>query len=192
MPNICTYSMKATGPAQGLRRLYNALTTDYHVGEPNEPEHLWRVFECSVIGHETIVPSVYYSVYLYGDCAWSISACMLEDGYMKDSPNSNGTTLTRIAKEEGLVIEVYSWEPGCAFSEHYLIYKGDIIIDSCVDYYEITESWDIELLHKYTGIHWTQEQFDNYFKYNECFAVCAHKEEFEDHIKYYKGEINND
>ena len=54
MPNYCNFSCRITGPKKGIDRFIQAAQTDYTVGEPNEPEHFWRVFEFYLGDYEEI------------------------------------------------------------------------------------------------------------------------------------------
>ena len=55
----------------------------------------------------------------------------------KNYPNEfRGTTLPIESERLNLDIEVYSEECGCCFQEHYMILKGDLICEECVDWYE--------------------------------------------------------
>lgn len=188
MPNWCNFTMRITGSPKGIARVYNAATTDYNEDKPNCPEHLWRVFDFEEVNEDTYSESLLSKDY-NGNCAWSVNACMFSDplSYQDRYPNGHGTTLTQLSKEEDLVIEVFSWEEGCAFSEHYLIVKGDIIIDDTIDYYLLGPDLTVKELNKYSKQRWKRADWDKYFEENEYYIVGGHNEEFCDHIKLLGG-----
>ena len=192
MPNICSYLMKATGPSQGLKRLYNALTVNYEYTE-EDPEHFWRIFDTTV-GEVVQVKGDIYSVNFLGSCAWSVWSCMFDGPftYQKDDTTGAGTHIVKLSKEENLVVEIYSQEPGLSFSEHFLVVNGEILIQGEEEYYEFDSEVDPDTLLKYGGLHWTQEQINNYFKREDTLIICKYDWIFTDHTEYYKGETDND
>lgn len=83
-------------------------------------------------------------LYGTGDCAWSVMSCMFDKGlgcYMSDNnlPNkSKSISLPNACAELGVMCEIFSTEPGCCFSEHYLIdNEGNMVIDEETEYSEI-------------------------------------------------------
>lgn len=128
MANICSFDMRITGKEEAIKEFASMLRWEgkfEHAG-------LGRVydFEPDIAElEETAVPGI-YTVTGYGSCAWSVLTAMCEE-YRKDAPSLESET-----ERLGLVVEIYSSEPGCCFQEHYLIAKGDVITDECVDYEE--------------------------------------------------------
>ena len=186
MPNYCNFDMRVTGPAKGIERLYKAATTDYYE-TADDNEHLWRVFEFSHAKHTHIKDDI-YSVDFYGYCAWSMYSCMFdgEFTYQSSSENHKGVTLPQLSKEENLVIEAYSQEPGMCFSEYILINKGEIIAEKEEEYYEFYSDVDPDTLVKYGGLHWDQDQINEYFKTNDTLVICKYNWEYKDHVKLYE------
>ena len=186
MANICFYSCKITGSKKGVQRFINAANARYTVGTPDEPEHFWRVFDCYIVYFNEIEPNIYEAL-IEGGCAWSVSACFLPDGYDRDiTSKNNGITATKISGEEGLIVEFYSCEVGCEFSEHYLIVKGEMEVEHYSDYYEYTKENTVQELNKASGRRWHQDKWDNFFKTCDTFIVCDHDFVMEDHLHYYK------
>ena len=127
MPNYCTFSVKITGPAKGIERFYKACTNDYY--SPDDPnEHFYRIFEFYLDQDNFKNDPV--TVTGWGECAWSVWSCMFDGPYTyhNSANHTNGITVDRLSKEEGLVIEIYSNECGFEFAEHFLINKGRILI----------------------------------------------------------------
>ena len=188
MPNWCNFTMRITGNPKGIARVYNAATTDYNEEDADCPEHLWRVFDFEEVD-ETTYSRFLVSKDFNGNCAWSVYSCMFDGVYTYQNSNSkgHGITLQQLSKEENLIIEVFSWEEGCAFSEHYLIVKGDIIIDDTIDYYLLGPDLTVKELNKFSKQRWKRAQWDKYFEENEYYIVGGHTEDFCDHIKLLGG-----
>lgn len=190
MPNYCDFSCRITGPKKGIDRFIQAAQTDYHVGEPNEPEHFWRVFEFNVNDYEEIDEGI-YELTATGYCAWSVHSCFMKDGYYRDWANPvynknniphNGTAIEIVSEQEDLIIEFYSNEIGMGFSEHIIIVCGEVYTDNTVDYTECDYEMDWEECNERSGLNWTQEQWDEYFKKEDYYICCEHNWEFSDHL----------
>lgn len=126
MANNCLFDMRITGREEAIKELIAMLKWE---GEFKE-KGLGRTYSFDADElEETDVVGI-YSVTGYGDCAWSILTAMCEE-YRKDAPSLESET-----KRLGLVVEVYSSEPGMCFQEHYLFVKGDVLVNECVDYEE--------------------------------------------------------
>lgn len=128
MPNICEFNLKATGRKENIERLYKMLNYD-----ESEKYYLHRIFGCSYTFEEDLLNvknDEEISVFMHGDCAWSLEASMLrndcgDDGYL--------TSIDKASKLLNLKIEIVSEEPGCNFTEHYVVDNGEILIDECFD-----------------------------------------------------------
>lgn len=199
MPNYCSFSCRITGPKKGIDRFIAAAQTDYQVGEPNEPEHFWRVFEFYLGDYEEIDNGI-YQLDASGYCAWSVHSCFREDGYYRqwNNPNynknnipHNGTCVEKISKEENLVVEFYSDECGMCFSEHLIIICGKVYTDDCVDYTECDYEMDWEECNERSGLNWTEEQWKEYFKKEDYYICCVHNWEYANHIKLLKENEND-
>lgn len=164
MPNYCNYSMRIVGRQEDVDQFVKELKTDYSYDDYGCSEieeglrHFCRVFHADVIYNEPIKFKINENccvmlrdVTISGDCAWSVESCMTKHGYysqLKDKygNRSKATTLKLESKILNLIIEVYSEESGCCFSEHMLYVNGKKVIDDCVDYYETWEDEDGNLL----------------------------------------------
>ena len=69
------------------------------------------------------------TVRFYGDCKWSISSSINSSRY--------GNALDETTK--GLIVEMWSQEPGCGFEEHVVYANGTCLYDDCVDYEEFVD-----------------------------------------------------
>ena len=132
MPNLCSYALRIKGTPEAIAEM-EARLTDY-----DHKPHFWRVFEAY---RTEIADGV---VEFSGTCAWSVASCMCEGaGTYADSAEDRSavTSLAKTAKELHATIEVFSEEPGCAFSEHFLYdNEGTALIEDTVDFYEVW--WD--------------------------------------------------
>lgn len=140
MANNCCYDMRITGRKENVNEFIRMMKWEDEYAICG----LGRVFSCYSHEPEVIEGDIVY-VDVFGDCAWSVSTAMMARAGREHSLESETERL-------GIIVEVYSSEPGCCFQEHYLINKGWIEIDECVDYEE----------------HWVEE-FDSIEAYNEEF-----------------------
>ena len=182
MPNYCNFNMRVTGPKESVERFIKAATVNYHCGEPDEPEHFWRVFEFEVT--DTKVKGNLMQVNAYGYCAWSVDACFRIGGYQSSaSQPHNGVCLETFTRDHLLIVEYYSTESGCCFSEHGLIKFGRWEIDECNDYYMFSDDCELEDFNRLTGLDYTQEQFNNLFTEEEYYIIGEPTYEFKDFLE---------
>lgn len=125
MANFCDFDMHIAGSKSGVEELIAMLS---HKGDFKE-DGLGRIFDLDVVEFEETQISGVYEATCGGDCAWSIKSSMRDDGIRERSLESESERL-------GLVVEVFSSEPGNGFQEHLLIVKGEVVVDDCVDYKE--------------------------------------------------------
>lgn len=126
MPNMCGFDMKIAGPEKAVLELVDMLQ------HKNPYYSLGRVFSFDLDESQTEngpKGTDYIAVQGFGDCAWSVNASMRQEFHPDHSLESE-------AKRLGLVVEVFSSEPGFRFQEHVLIDKGDILVDECSEYEE--------------------------------------------------------
>ena len=189
MPNYCNFSCRITGPKKGIDRFIAAARTDYQVGQPNEPEHFWRVFEFYINDYEEVSDGI-YQLTANGYCAWSVHTCFMQEGYQrhwdKDGVEHNGTTVEKISDQEDLVVEFYSDEIGMAFAEHILVVCGNTYIEDTVDYTECDYEMDWEECNERSGLDWSEQQWKEYFQKEDYYICCEYNWEFTDHMKYFK------
>lgn len=143
MPNYCDYAMKIKGSKRVIERVVKCLTTDYDYSKrkPAEHKHFFRVFEAWFNNNKDEMKrneDGTYTLQVNGYCAWSVHSCMCSGAHTyyedckKEHPNNfMGTTLKEQSKN--CEIEVFSEEPGCMFSEHYLFKNGKCLIDDCIE-----------------------------------------------------------
>lgn len=158
MANNCLFDMKITGPEESIKELVSMLKWEGKFKDCG----LGRVYSFDVEEIEpTNAPGI-STVNGYGDCAWSVLTAMQKE-YRKDCPSLEGET-ARL----GLVVEVFSSEPGIGFQEHVLISKGDVIYSDCVDYEEhwIECAGGLDAYNKENGTNFTAEMI------NESGDVC--------------------
>jgi len=139
MPNYCDYEMKIKGSKEAIERVLACLKANYNYGEGKpEHKHFFRVFGAYESDEMEKNDDGTYTLFVYGDCAWSVSSCMLDGAFSyyellkKDYPDIfMGTTLEEQSKD--CEIEVFSEEPGMCFSEHYIFKNGECICDDTQD-----------------------------------------------------------
>lgn len=172
MPNFCAYSMCVKGKKENIEEFIKVIQAnyDYNTNEFSCDRHMFRVFGAYDSEIEELDNNI-YQVIINGDCAWSVASCMFEDGYYKDvkeryPDNFKGTTLQLESARLNLDIEVFSEESGCCFQEHYIIIKGNIECDECVDWeeyclcdYKTKKEAEIELEIEITDEEWNDEEY---------------------------------
>lgn len=170
MPNYCNYSMCVVGAKENVEEFIKVINSnyDYNKMEFDYDRHMFRVFEAICDEIEERYNGTYQAI-INGYCAWSVASCMLEHGYYQDckasfGDNFRGTTLLLESERLGLDIEVFSEESGMCFQEHYIIRKGNLTTDECVDWcehylgdYETKEEAEEDL-----GMQLTDEEWENY------------------------------
>lgn len=189
MPNYCCYNMQVTGEKkENIEEFIQVLQADYNyrTKEFTAPRHMFRVFTADP---SDIVP--YHGKYacnIVGDCAWSVYSCMMEGPFSyysevaEEHPDDfRGTTLIKESELLDLDIEVFSEEPGMGFAEHYLISKGDKIIDEeepLQTYYFDEEEDSYEEFQKNTGCTMSKDElmdeYDGWYTiggFNQVFAI---------------------
>lgn len=143
MPNYCEYEMKIKGSKETIKRVIDCLKQHYNYDEGRPTgKHFFRVFETFEDEEEDWKNNGNgtFTAFIFGDCAWSVSCCMLDgpSSYYKllneDKKYEDifmGTTLKEQSKD--CEIEVFSEEPGMCFSEHYLFKNGVCLIEDCCE-----------------------------------------------------------
>lgn len=126
MANNCYFEMKIAGKEENVNELVEMLKWEGRFKDAG----LGRVYSFDTNDLEADVPgSQLVAVTGAGDCAWSV-LCALQN-YHDRHPSLESET-----KRLGLVVEVFSSEPGCCFQEHILINQGEVVFSDCVDYEE--------------------------------------------------------
>lgn len=148
MANCCMYTIKATGKMEDVKEFVRMLK--WKGTPPNEG--FGRIMSAYVSCEEPLEEGL-FSCEVEGDCAWSIRSSMLNiDG--KRNPSLETET-----KRLNLAVEAYSQESGCCFQEHFLIVKGEILTNECLDWYEYNiEDLDGEDLQETCATHHITEE----------------------------------
>lgn len=138
MPNLCSFEMKVIGTEKNLDEFYKVLKADYHVGNKDNPVHMYRIFEVDRYDFENLENEL-CAAYFYGQCAWSIYTCMTDGGYYADYLNRdwNATTLKELSKKLDLIIEANSVEEGMEFQEHYIYRNGETLTNESTDIFTL-------------------------------------------------------
>ena len=186
MPNYCDFNMRITGPKKSVEHFINAATVHYY-GEPNDSEHFWRVFKFEVT--DTQVKGNLMQIDAYGYCAWSVAVCFRQNGYQSSAAQPhNGVCLETFTKDHMLIVEYFSTECGCCFSEHGLIKFGEWEIDECNDYYMLCNDCELEDFNRLTGLNLTQEELNKLFTDREYITIGEPTYEFKDYLEVLNNE----
>lgn len=133
MANICIFNLKAVGTKKNLEKFYKEVHADY---DSNNNVCVYEGEVVARMGYRMQFDRYFDECYedntieTFGDCAWSVSNCMLENhgelyGNLRDW-----------TKRLKIKIEAYSEEAGVGFAEHYLYDSGNCIIREVVDFEE--------------------------------------------------------
>lgn len=172
MPNLCNYQMKVVGKKENVEEFIKIMQAnyDYRAMEFSHDKHMGgRVFEAYVDEFKEVDNNKFAAI-ICGDCAWSVSSCMFGgewsyyNGFKNDYQDKcRSTTVPIESKELDLNIEIFSEESGCCFMEHYLVRKGDVEIEDCVDWeeYFIDEYETKEEAEEELGVEFTDEEWEN-------------------------------
>ena len=123
MANECDFKIRILGREQNVDELMTLLRYE-NKGTFRGFGHIWEIDETSEHRDNGL-----YCIDAAGTCAWSIHSSLI------DVPTTQNI-LTE-SKRLGLAIEIYSKEPGFAFSEHYIIARGEMLCEECLDYEEV-------------------------------------------------------
>ena len=143
MPNYCDYEIRAIGTKESIEEFVKVFKDKENGGSEHFLARTWvNGIDCKDLQDK-------YKATIWGYCAWSVCSCMLDiaNGYYRDwkKTEPNITTLEQLSEKHKLTIEVYSEECGCAFSEHYLIRNGIILLNESFKFTEICYSDEIDL-----------------------------------------------
>lgn len=148
MANNCCFDMRITGGEEEIKELISMLQWKGKF----ENAGLGRVYSFDAEEIEkTDIPGV-FQVNGYGDCAWSVLTAI-------QNYNGRHPSLESETGRLGLVVEVYSSEPGIGFQEHVLIAKGSVIESECLDYQEhwVEGIGGLEAYNKENGTEFTED-----------------------------------
>lgn len=180
MPNYCDYSMRVKGKKENIEEFIEIIKADYnyYTMKFTAKRHLHRVFEADVVNEPDEICDGIYDAIIDGYCAWSVSCCMFDGAHsyyqqLKSEYGDmfRGTTIPIESKRLDLDIEIFSSEPGIQFMEHYIVKKGDIVLEECVDYseyclsdYETKEEAEKDLEVEITDEEWNNRDVTNYIE----------------------------
>ena len=181
MANYCAFDMRITGPEASIKEFVSMLRRE------GQFEHagLGRTYSFDVedkIFSSTGLPGI-FQVDGFGDCAWSVLTAMQKE-YRGELPSLESET-----ERLGLVVEVYSSEPGVGFQEHILIAKGDVIYADCVDYEEhyIEGADSLEAYNEENDTDFTEDMIND--DGDVCIGGFDNFGVFEDVSKYFNNDI---
>ena len=158
MPNSCTGFMNIRGYAPNVDEYVAILQANYsyykdsanhdytHYVDPKNFSHIphfFRVF--SAYEFDTVWSSgICKCVAIDFDVAWSVYCCMFpgKHTYYNDFENEYhgnhyGSNILIESKRLQLEIEIWSYEPVCAFQEHYKICSGILVKDESFEFHNI-------------------------------------------------------
>ena len=169
MANNCFFDMKITGKKENVEELIQMLKWKGEFVNSG----LGRVYSCDEVERYDYGNNI-ISTLVCGDCAWSVLTAMCAWGRF-DTPSLESET-----KRLNLIVEVYSTETGCAFQEHFLIKKGIVEINDCVDYEEhwIADYENIEEYNEEWETNFTADMVDE--NGNICIGGFENYGDFED------------
>ena len=190
MANICSYCMKVTGEPDKIREFIEVIQRDnYEEGRHFYRVFSADVMDEGTIddGWVQIIGSCAWSVYscmMEGNATYSekefdkYQKTKQEIEALKKSPDLASknnyffakekiekeflaSSLIRESKLLNLTIEVFSEEYGCCFEEHFVIKNGEVLVDECVEAYEIyTEDYEsVEKLNEEHGTNFSEHEF---------------------------------
>ena len=143
MANVCCFTTKIVGKKENVEEITRMLQWK----DEFKKQGLGRVYDFCITESDQLSDGT-IMVLGSGSCAWSVWCAMMQE-YRHPRPS-----LEPESERLGLVLEIYSEEPGCAFQEHYFINKGQLEIDETEEYHEFwkegydEEDW-LEVLEKY-------------------------------------------
>lgn len=136
---------------------WNCYVKDGDKMYPSE-HHFWRCEDIYIYNTDVLLADEVV-VYMSGSYAWSAATCLLEYGYYKDykdEPGNKGTCLEQACKELGLWVEVYSYEEGNEFAEHFMINPdGEHVINETAEYREYP-IYDVDTYEEYKQ--WVEDE----------------------------------
>ena len=146
MPNICTGFINVRGRADCVDEFIAILNADYSympnrdgnwVADPKNFSHIphfFRVFSAYTMDDPVYHGAIYKGVSISFECAWSVYSCMFPGpftyygDFQEEHLNQHfGSNILIESKRLQLEIEIWSYEPGMAFQEHYKICSGILV-----------------------------------------------------------------
>lgn len=203
MPNLCTGFINVRGRADCVDEFIAILQADYRycpnskngdytwIADPKNMSHIphfFRVFEATLYDDPIYHSVIYKSASISIEVAWSVWTCMFDgphtyyDDFQKNHfGNHFGSNILFESKRLQLEIEIWSYESGMCFQEHYKICSGILVKN---------EKFSFNIL-------WL-EDYSNYEEFkNECkYPITMTEKEFNERIKcgnnYYEEGIREE
>ena len=138
MANICYVEGKVWAKSKSKIRSFIGWLKEYKMLQVEETEEI-----------QTLENGLFSQVFI-GDCKWSIESSI-------NNPSDKKGDLT--IKTNGIIVELWSQEPGCEFEEHYVVENGNITTNDTVDWTGVFID-DFENETEMTECGYTKEDFD--------------------------------
>jgi hypothetical protein len=161
MANNCFYEMKVVGDKKKNIEEFISLLNYTHP----DGKCFARIFSADPDPIEE--KDGKYSVFITGDCAWSVSSCMTNNfmSYASEDKTGKLTNLAEATKKLMLMVEIFSEEIGMEFAEHFIYSNGVCLVNDVTNYSEIwydPEEYDtVEDYIKAEGLDLTPEQIQD-------------------------------
>lgn len=191
MPNICTAFITVRGYAPNVDEFLAILQANYSYykdyenndyswhADPNNMTHIphfFRVFDAYLYDDPVYHSDIYKCATINIECAWSVYSCMFPGPftYYNDFESDHkgehfGSNILKESKRLQLEIEIWSYESGMCFQEHYKICSGILVKN---------EEFGFKGL-------WL-EDYSNYEEFKKEYqgkGVCLTEQEFNQRIK---------
>lgn len=143
MANCCMFEMEALGDRENLKEFFAALSQKGRFAIGRAPEFDEPYIVKSGDGR--------FRANIEGCAAWSVEGSLFTDAERMKEQKETGIgpfnnefirtheilTLSEASERFGLEIEIFSFEPGCEFSEHIVVKRGDVLKNDTVSYCEV-------------------------------------------------------
>ena len=143
MANCCIFEMETIGALEDLEKFFDALSQKGRFAIGRAPE-----FDRPYIAENG---DGMFRANIEGCAAWSVEGSLVTDEERMKKQKEIGIgpfnsefirtheilTLPEASEKFDLTIEIFSFEPGCEFSEHIVVDCGDVLKNDTVSYQEI-------------------------------------------------------
>ena len=136
MPNYCDGYIRVRGYKDNVDEFIKILQADYNYMNGKEycshSAHFYRVFKAEPMIQQMVVGVIKYAE-IYVKVAWSIWCCMFPGPLCYYTDNEGackyGSHIIKESQRLQLNIEIWSYEPGVGFQEHYRLNSGVLCIN---------------------------------------------------------------
>ena len=169
MANICSFSMLVNGTHENIEKFYKAMSQDGDIW-------MGRGAEAEIQYDDDYDGEGNDRANIDGWCKWSIQSALYDNAISMrvkpemwyfgnvDNAKLEFITFVEASKKWNLEVEIFSEESGCCFQEHYIVRKGIVELDECVEWceyylddYDTKEEAEEEL-----GIYITDEEWERH------------------------------